>query len=478
MKKLISILVVAALIAVCLVANVFAANEPQIIVSSAEALRGDEVVLTVSLVNNPGITNGKITVNYNDNDLELVKLNTATMDNFLNGIQAMSYGASMNFVSTVDVTADVVLFEIHLKVKDTAVGGDYAIGLSVELMKNNAEEDVIFEVVEGTVSVHVCDPVPVAGSPATIPSTGVKAHGKCACGKLYIDGVEVTEEDLIIPMLGQMIVSNGNGLPGEEIKLTVSLVNNPGITNGKITVTCDTEGLEFVKIDTATYDNFVYGINALSNGNAMNFVAVSDVTADFELFHIYVKLKDGAVGEFEVNVNIELMKNNAGEDVGFATFAGVVSAHVCEAGEPVIENVVDATCTTEGSYDEVVYCSGCGKELSRQQVVVEPTGHEMGQWYVYTASTAKVKGELHSDCAHCDHYESQQLPYLGDVNGDDKVDTTDAKLIMQFDLTMIDSIGLNLLVADVNGDGEVDTTDAKLIMQFDLGMVNDLPNSN
>ena len=63
----------------------------------------------------------------------------------------------------------------------------------------------------------------------------------------------------------------------------------------------------------------------------------------------------------------------------------------------------------------------------------------------------------------------------GDVNGDGKVDTTDAKLIMQYDLGIIDETALNLSVADVNGDGKIDTTDAKLIMQLDLGIITEFP---
>ena len=35
-------------------------------------------------------------------------------------------------------------------------------------------------------------------------------------------------------------------------------------------------------------------------------------------------------------------------------------------GEPVIENEVAATCDVPGSYDTVVYCTVCGKELSRE----------------------------------------------------------------------------------------------------------------
>ena len=52
--------------------------------------------------------------------------------------------------------------------------------------------------------------------------------------------------------------------------------------------------------------------------------------------------------------------------------------HVCKDGETVVENNIEATCTKEGSYDNVVYCDGCGKELSRETVTVDKTGHTAG----------------------------------------------------------------------------------------------------
>ena len=42
------------------------------------------------------------------------------------------------------------------------------------------------------------------------------------------------------------------------------------------------------------------------------------------------------------------------------------SAHTHTPGEPVQENVVPASCKAEGSYDEVVYCTECGEEISRE----------------------------------------------------------------------------------------------------------------
>lgn len=42
--------------------------------------------------------------------------------------------------------------------------------------------------------------------------------------------------------------------------------------------------------------------------------------------------------------------------------------------EPVKENEVPATCTTDGSYDEVVYCVTCGKEMSRSTKTIPANG--------------------------------------------------------------------------------------------------------
>lgn len=51
--------------------------------------------------------------------------------------------------------------------------------------------------------------------------------------------------------------------------------------------------------------------------------------------------------------------------------------HICLPGAAVRENVINATCTQDGSYDEVVYCAdpSCKAELSRTRKVEKATGH-------------------------------------------------------------------------------------------------------
>ena len=45
-------------------------------------------------------------------------------------------------------------------------------------------------------------------------------------------------------------------------------------------------------------------------------------------------------------------------------------------GETAKENETVATCTENGSYDEVIYCTVCEEELSRKTVEIDPLGHD------------------------------------------------------------------------------------------------------
>ena len=55
---------------------------------------------------------------------------------------------------------------------------------------------------------------------------------------------------------------------------------------------------------------------------------------------------------------------------------GSPDVHTHTPAEPVTENEIPATCKDEGSYDEVVYCSDCSLELSREtKSVAKSTNH-------------------------------------------------------------------------------------------------------
>ena len=79
----------------------------------------------------------------------------------------------------------------------------------------------------------------------------------------------------------------------------------------------------------------------------------------------------------------------------------------------VEENRVEATCTEDGHYDSVVYCSDCGKELRREKQTINMLGHS----YVYhegKAATCKENGwEAYNTCTRCDYTTYKEIAALG-----------------------------------------------------------------
>ena len=61
------------------------------------------------------------------------------------------------------------------------------------------------------------------------------------------------------------------------------------------------------------------------------------------------------------------------------TEAPTEAPHVHTPGEPVQENVVPASCSQEGSYDEVVYCTECQEEISREHKTIDKLAHTPGE---------------------------------------------------------------------------------------------------
>ena len=57
--------------------------------------------------------------------------------------------------------------------------------------------------------------------------------------------------------------------------------------------------------------------------------------------------------------------------------AGVIigTSHKHEPMDAVMENVTEATCLSEGSYDEVIYCAECGDEIGREKKSIGAKGH-------------------------------------------------------------------------------------------------------
>jgi hypothetical protein len=85
---------------------------------------------------------------------------------------------------------------------------------------------------------------------------------------------------------------------------------------------------------------------------------------------------------------------------------------------PVRENEVAPTCTVGGSYDEVVYCSVCKKELSREAKKLDALGHDYVDHEAKAATCTEVGWEAYQTCSRCDYTTYKEISALGHDWGD------------------------------------------------------------
>ena len=64
---------------------------------------------------------------------------------------------------------------------------------------------------------------------------------------------------------------------------------------------------------------------------------------------------------------------------------------------------------------------------------------------------------------------------VGDSNNDGRVDTTDARMVLQYAVGKTGLMEMQLNTGDVNADGKIDTTDARLILQYAVGKIHLFP---
>ena len=136
------------------------------------------------------------------------------------------------------------------------------------------------------------------------------------------------------------------------------------------------------------------------------------------------------------------------------TAAGALSQADVDAAVARLTAALEDAKNHKHSYDNVcdADCNGCG-ELRE----------------------APHKWENAQDdfCEGCG--EVRDVTLLGDVDGSGTVDSTDARLTLQYAVKKIDATKLDTAVADVNGDGKADSTDARLILQYAVRKIDKFP---
>ena len=189
-----------------------AEGELSFVVSSAEAKPGDEVQITVNIVNNPGIAAAEFTVVYDESVLEW----TAVTQGEYTGIWDAEPGVKVTwFSNNGNWTNDGLFCTLTFKVKEGVTADKTEVDLSFE-------EETVFDWDEVD--------VPYTVSKGTISLGGGEEPGELA-----------------------FVVSSAEAKPGDEVQITVSIENNPGIAAAEFTVVYDESVLEWTAVTQGEY---------------------------------------------------------------------------------------------------------------------------------------------------------------------------------------------------------------------------------
>ncbi len=97
-----------------------------------------------------------------------------------------------------------------------------------------------------------------------------------------------------------------------------------------------------------------------------------------------------------------------------------VTDHV--AGEPVKENIIDAGCTVNGSYDMVTRCVNCNFVMNKETITTEKGEHNWGEWETVTAADCENNGLEKRVCKNDpSHVEENILKSPGHKDGEPQV---------------------------------------------------------
>lgn len=98
---------------------------------------------------------------------------------------------------------------------------------------------------------------------------------------------------------------------------------------------------------------------------------------------------------------------------------------------------------------------------------------ETSEALTVTTAPHKYSNATDPDCDVCGAVRDTAL--LGDVDGNNRVDSTDARITLQYAVQKITDTALNTTTADVDGNNRVDSTDARLILQYAVQKIDRFP---
>ena len=219
-----------------------------------------------------------------------------------------------------------------------------------------------YETMEIPMLSHHHDLSPVDAEPATCEKDGKKSYYACSGCNLIFEDIEGTTE-----IVDERILIIKGGHRGGTATCCAKAV-------------CSLCGQEYGEIDA---------------NNHIEDIEIKDEKAA-------TCTKEGFSGDKYCAGCHELLEEGSKTDPKGHTKAAAVK-----------ENVINATCTLAGIYDNVIYCSDCGTELERETKTTNALGHDYGSWTVTKKATTYSTGVETCYCSrNRSHKKTRVIPKL------------------------------------------------------------------
>jgi len=332
--------------------------------TDSEMVAGEALGFVVEVLNNPGVWSLSATIAYDPNVLEFHSI--ATFDGMLFVADEYSYSVADGVITVYlestdlnNVEGDGDAFVVAFKAISCGYS-DIDLELVAENTINAAAENVDFVAIDGSVFAKCA----LTHSPYVAPTAtenGWQEYWYCEyCGAVYADadGRWLTNRmNCYIPPVAIQLDSWVEVNEGEQAKVAVDLVSNPGVWAMSITVKYDA-ALTLNSIESGLFevDEYSYSV---ADGVITIYVEnaeIADVVDNGTAFTLVFDTTVGGYYDIDAELVAENTINVAGENVEFGVNDGAVTVfHVCS-----LEYVpaVEATCHQNGM-QEYWYCDGC-----------------------------------------------------------------------------------------------------------------------
>lgn len=217
-------------------------SDPTIIISDKNTNAGEKVEVTVSLKNNPGILGMTLELNYDETVMELVNIEKgeALSELTFTKPRNLSSGCRLpwdaEFVATEDISNGKILI-LTFEIKENISQGSYEVSLSYDdgAIIDNDINSIKVAIKNGHIIVD-------GSSEVVIPTVTPMSPLETAPVNTPI----VTEMPSRDPIININSVSASSG---EEVKVVVSLKNNPGILGMTLSLNYDESAMKLSKVE-------------------------------------------------------------------------------------------------------------------------------------------------------------------------------------------------------------------------------------